>query len=149
MRAVILANLGYLCLVRQDIACAGQHLAEALAAADKNLSAILRVASWQDGKVQPSELAHPRDFIPVRQAASANLVTAALAEGHVDDAERLAGKMLEEAPESPWGYRMVGWVALAKGDSPGAQAMWRQGMKLTKGTEERQVLEHLLETLTP
>lgn len=147
MRPLILANLGYIHLVRGEIARARHFLSEALATPDAERSAILRVAFWDSGRIWPSEVAHPRDFLPIRLAVNANLVTASLAEGHLDEAESLVRKMIEDTPESPWGHRMMGWVALAKGDTHVARQAWRQALERTKDPEERQVLERWLDHL--
>jgi len=146
-RHLVSANLGYVYLLQDNLDEAGKCLHQAVALATEDDEAILRIAYWRDGQVQPDVLAHPGTFIPVRAGAQANLVTLALAQGREAEAGALARKMVEEVPDGPWGHKMQGWVWHAQGNLAATRQAWEQALELALEPQERQALAHWLDLL--
>ena len=60
------ANLGYVYLVQGNLNKAKECLHQAASLATDEDEAILRVAYWRDGQVQPDDVIHPSIFTPGR-----------------------------------------------------------------------------------
>lgn len=146
-RYLLSANLGYVYLVQGDLDKADECLRQAASLATEEDEAILRVAYWRDGQVWPDDLAHPSTFMLVRLVANANLVTLALAQGREAEAEALTQEMIKEAPDAPWGHKMMGWVRHVRGDWAGARQAWEQALALVTDPEEQEILAWWLDTL--
>jgi len=141
------ANLGYVYLVQGNLNQAKECLRQAASLATDEDEAILRVAYWRDGQMQPDDVIHPSTFTPVRTIINANLVTLALAQGQEAEAESLAQQMVKEAPDAPWGHKMLGWVKHAQEDFAKARQAWRQALALVTDPEKQEVLARWLETV--
>jgi len=141
------ANLGYVYLVQGNLNQAKECLHRAASLATDEDEAILRVAYWRDGQVQPDNLTHPSTFTPVRTVVNANLVTLALAQGREAEAEALARQMVKEAPDAPWGHKIKGWLRHVQGDWAGARQAWEQALTLETNPKEQAILARWLDTL--
>ena len=147
-RPLLLTNLGYLYLLQGNYTRADECLREVAPLATKEWEAILRVAYWQDGQVIPDYTPHPTRSLPVPVAANANRVTLALAQGQIEDAEALARQMVQEDPDTPWGYEMLGWVLRATGEFDEARQAWEQALERAEDPEEQEALACWLEALS-
>lgn len=148
LRPLLLANLGYSYLIQDDHPRADEYLQQATSLATGEEEAILRVAYWHEGQVVPGCTPHPTRFLPVRMAANANLVTLALAQGQIEEAEVLARQIVEEVSDDPLGYEMLGWVLHAEGKFDETRKAWEQGLGRAEDPEEREALAQWLESLT-
>jgi tetratricopeptide (TPR) repeat protein len=146
VRPLVLANLGYLHLIWGNYVQAEVSLQQAVSLAGEE-EAILRVAYWQDDEVVPDYSAYPARSLPVRAAANANLVTLALARGQAEDAESLARSMMQETPNMPWGYEMLGWVLRAGSRLDEARQAWTSALRFTSDPQEKGAIERWLESL--
>ena len=146
-RHLILVNLGYVYLLQGDYLRADECLRTGVSLVGEEDGAILRVAYWRDDRVRPDDLAHPSQFMPVRVGARANMVTLALAQGQVEEAEALARQMVDEIPDAPWGHKVLGWVLHGKGDLDGARQAWERALERAKDSQEREVLARWIEAL--
>ena len=146
-RPVTLTNLGYLYLLQGNLARAEETLQEAVSLAPEDWPAILRVACWRDGRVAPDSVPHPTRSVAIRVAARANQVTLALAQGQAGEAESLAQEMIEQVPDDPWGYTMLGWVGLAAGGFEAARRAWQDALARTADPQDQGALNRELEAL--
>jgi Flp pilus assembly protein TadD len=144
---LVTANLGYLYLVQGDYSKADEYLRRAVSL-DTGGEAILRVARWQGDRVIPDPTTHPTRFLPIYVAAHANLVTLALAQSQIEAAETLARQIVEEAPDDPLGYEMLGWVRRADGKFDETREAWEQAVEHTADPQARSILSEWLESLT-
>lgn len=148
LRATLLADLGYVHLVSGNLVLSEQSLQEALAIAGEGDEAILRIAYWRDGHVIPDPVRHPTSFIRERSAGLANLVTLELARAQTAEAEAIARKLLDEAPESAVGYKSLGTVMAASDQGGQARTLWQEALHRSQDEQERALLSAWLDEQT-
>jgi tetratricopeptide (TPR) repeat protein len=147
IRALVLANLGYLYLIQHNFARSDESLCQAVYLATEEERAIVRIAYWQAGEVLPDFVPHPTRWLPVKTAAEANRVTLALAQGEPEEAENLAHQMAREAPDEPWGYAMLGWVMRDRERFDEARQAWGAALHRAANPQDQEAIERWLQFL--
>jgi tetratricopeptide (TPR) repeat protein len=145
--ALALVDLAYLDLLKNQPDAAIEHLERAKPIMLPRDRALMRVAYWYRGQVEPDYHDHPSGFMLVSTAVSANLVSAHLAVGRAEAAQELAQHMIDSRPNSRWGYKMLGLVLSALSDSDGARRAWLRASELAQkfGDEQAQVARWIAE----
>jgi tetratricopeptide (TPR) repeat protein len=141
-QAMAALNLAYLYLIQDRYADADRALSTAQASLDQQPEAgsVNRVAYWHDGKVLPEYTAFPMAFYPLQLSIWANKATLHLVHGEPAEAEALAHRIVDAAPEASLGYRVLGWVLLAKDQPEAARDAWQRAQECARHPAEQEAL---------
>jgi tetratricopeptide (TPR) repeat protein len=134
--AVSLENLGYIYLRQRKYNEALEVLHEAEQQTPEKLPAILRVAYWVNNDfVWTIENRYPLRFISVQLAALANQAMAYFLLGQIEKAFDVIRKAIQTNEEDSVGYRVLGCLHLASGETEAARSAWTQALQM-HGTKE-------------
>jgi len=146
-QSIALCNLGYLDLLEGRVDEAQIQLMRIIDSVPAKDEAILRVAFWWNNQLVPDYAPHPSRSLPLRAAAYANLVTAALMRADIKDAQRWTSHLREEYPDNPVVGEILSTIYRASGDLMHAQEALQIALGQVENPQERQMLEEWFSSL--
>jgi tetratricopeptide (TPR) repeat protein len=141
-KATLLTNRAYIFICQEKYAEAISTLQKALEETDEDDLAILHVAyPWQRGLFQNQADDYPTRNLMVYCAIYANLATAYWMLQDYDMAWQTVKKVLVVDSEDPIGYRLMGCLHLALGETKQARDLWEKALKLKPSKAEAEIIK--------